>query len=369
MSSITEIPKRLRYEEIAGDLQEQITKGLLQPEDRLPPVRTLMREYSTTQAIVERALGLLEKEALIVRSSRSGVYVARPDQKPATGIIGFYGVSFTQTNFSAYWTHLLEGVEAALRERELQLLLLNSLAPAGWSSVDGILINSAVKKIPASLLPAHIPVVSFFVPPTLRGNSRQKTQAAQNVSLIAPDDYSGARQATMHLLRSGHRRIAWLNNSNNDRFSSARRLAGYRDALQEHGVKWDPNWVRALPSPSPQLYFMNAARDTMRQWIAEDWSALGCTALLAQNDDTAWGAAEAFREAGIAVPDDVSVVGYDGTEVADCCNPRLTTIEVPLQELGRRGVEILWQRLQGRLVEKEVLMPVKLRMGESTRRL
>src|SRR5687767_3704364 len=100
-------PSSLRYAEIAQQLRHQIETGVLRPGDRLPSLRTLRRQHGVTQATVERAHSLLDAEGLIVRSHRSGIFVARPNERPATGIIGFCHVSFTQSNFSPYWTHVM----------------------------------------------------------------------------------------------------------------------------------------------------------------------------------------------------------------------------------------------------------------------
>lgn len=363
----TDATRQFRYQEIAEHLKGQIEARILQPGERVPSLRELRRVYGITQGTVEKAHDLLEKEGLIVRSHRNGVFVAEPRQKLRTGLIGFCGVAFTRTDFSAYWARVMEGAENAARECDAQIVLLSNDSPSGWDKVDGLLLNSLNASVPAQYVPAGLPIVSlFYAPPKINGTSAERNRVEKNSSVILIDDYGGAHAATEHLVKLGHRRIAYLTNRLNSESLYAARIAGYHDALTAAGIAPDPQWLRALPSPSPSVHFMGAGRLAMQQWLREDWKSLGCTALLAHNDDTAWGVVEAFREAGISVPGEVSVVGYDGTEVAECCTPELTTVEVPLTQMGRAAVELLWQQINGKVRKSEIVLPTQLRVRASS---
>lgn len=368
MPSKTEVQTSLRYEEIAGDLQQQIVSGEFQPRDRLPSVRMLRREYGVTQATVERALAILEKERLITRSARSGVFVAPPESKARTGLLGFCGVSFTKSEFSPYWTHLIEGVESAAREHESQIVLLSESSAAGWDKVDGILANALGIRIPADFVSDSLPILSFFAPMRFLGPSRQCKELSEKTSAIVIDETAAMRDATEHLISLGHRRIAYLNNSVADEILYPMRLAGYESALRAAGITPSPQWLRGVEDPSPRLFFMNWARDNMRKWLREDWHSLGCTAILGHNDDAAWGIVEALREYGIDVPGEVSVMGYDGTEVAQCSDPELTTVDVPLQEMGRQGVALLERMVKGNAQAQQIVLQTRLHIGASTAR-
>ena len=123
-----------------------------------------------------------------------------------------------------------------------------------------------------------------------------------------------------------------------------RRQAAYEAGLRNAGIDLDPRWMRELEwqrSYEVDSFFRSSGRETMRLWFQQDWRELGCTAILAQNDETAIGMIEAFREAGVEVPSQVSVVGFDGTEVSTFVRPRLTTIEVPLKQIGITAVRKL----------------------------
>jgi DNA-binding LacI/PurR family transcriptional regulator len=362
-----EKPAQLRYEEVAQQLRHQIHAKILLPGDRLPSLRMLRQKHGVTQATIDRAYSVLENEGLILRSQRSGIFVAQPHERPANGILGFCSISFFKINFTPYWTALIGGVEAAAHEAGTPVLLLNSDAAPGWEKVDGVLFNRFGAPLSAERIPHRMPVVALFALPAYTGTPKERERAMSQTTLVAVDDYGGMRSATEHLLSLGHRRIAFLNNSFSDTVAYPQRLAGYQDALKEAGVKPQKNWLRRLAPPTPELYFLNAGRDAMREWLHAGWRDLGCTALMAQNDDTACGAVQALREAGYQVPDDISVVGFDGAQSAEICEPLLTTVELPLERLGRAAVEILLRRIAGDEEQTEpIILPAQLRVGSST---
>lgn len=365
--STTKPPSKIfQYVQVADQLRRQIEKGILKPGDRLPSMREMRQHYGVNFTTTEKAHALLEEEKLIVRSNRSGVYVADPSRKQATGFIGFCGVSFTQTDFSAYWTRVIEGVETTAQSFDAEMVLLKDDSAFGWDKVDGVLANGLYVNIPALLLPPALPLVSLFIPPKIAGTAAERMRVAANTTTLAFDDYAGMRSATEYLLSLGHRRIAYLHNDNDKTDFYAPRLQGYADALHDAGITVNPHWLRILPLPTSRIHYMHAGREGMRLWLREDWQELGCTALLAHNDDAAWGAVDVLREAGIDVPGQVSVIGFDGTETAECCSPELTTVEVPLRLMGQTAVELLQRKIKGETCEAHVVLPTELRVRAST---
>jgi DNA-binding LacI/PurR family transcriptional regulator len=182
---------------------------------------------------------------------------------------------------------------------------------------------------------------------------------------VSADDYAGAKEATEYLLQNGHERIAYLHGR--DHTVVPQRIKGYHDALKKAGLKPQRKWLRRLPGKIDYgAQFIEAGHDAMQTWLREDWSALGCTALMAHNDEIAIGAMAALREASIVVPEEVSVIGFDGLQISDYVEPRLTTVEVPLQQIGVRAVEMLRAQIEADAAggEAEVL-PMQLRARES----
>jgi LacI family transcriptional regulator, galactose operon repressor len=148
---------------------------------------------------------------------------------------------------------------------------------------------------------------------------------------VIPSEIAGGQGATRHLIESGHRRIAtilgeiWMD-------AASSRLEGYRRALATADIPFDPELV-----------------------VQGDWSTTGGyestrrllglkdppTAIFCQNDRTAVGCYDAIREAGLSIPRDISVVGYDDEEISRHLRPRLTTCILPHRAMGRWAIEHL----------------------------
>ena len=104
----------------------------------------------------------------------------------------------------------------------------------------------------------------------------------------------------------------------------------------------------------------------MQSWLENDWHELGCTAIVVQNDIAAIGVMQTLQQHAIRVPQDVSVVGFDGTEICDLVVPRLTAVELPLAEVGAKGIEVLARQIAGEEMGEQVIaLPMKWREGDS----
>ncbi|CAL9645252.1 Ribose operon repressor [Streptomyces sp. enrichment culture] len=144
------------------------------------------------------------------------------------------------------------------------------------------------------------------------------------------DNEGGAFALTDHLLTQGHERILYLGGPPG--LSTTRdRLAGHRRALELRGIEPDPQLEQ------PGAFSRTFGSRRMAELLAQK---VRFTAVFAANDIVAAGAAQALEEAGLRVPQDISLVGYDDVPVAQEMRPRLTTVHVPLEELGRQAVRI-----------------------------
>jgi len=168
-----------------------------------------------------------------------------------------------------------------------------------------------------------------------------------------PDNRTGARLATDHLVALGHVRVAMISGPATLRTSREREL-GYADAM--HTAGFTPNIVAAD--------FTTAGGAQAMACLLSDRSV---TAVFVATDRMALGALAELRRQGIRVPDDVSVVGFDDIPGLEFIHPNLTTVRVPMQDLGAAGVARLLQELDGPPSGTRVrLHPVELVMREST---
>ncbi|MCG0277173.1 MAG: LacI family transcriptional regulator [Thermanaeromonas sp.] len=169
------------------------------------------------------------------------------------------------------------------------------------------------------------------------------------------DNADAARRAVIHLLERGHRDIACIAGPSSST-TSRDRLAGYRQALEEKGLKYEPSRIVHADFTPHGGY--EAVRKLLEH---KPWP----TALLAHNDLMAVGAIKALADEGLSVPRDMAVVGFDDIPLASYVLPRLTTVRVPVYELGATAMRLLRDLLGGRTVPQVTLLPVELIIRES----
>jgi len=148
---------------------------------------------------------------------------------------------------------------------------------------------------------------------------------------VLPGDVLGGRTATEHLLRQGCKRVGFINGQQG--VDAARdRLKGYKQALASNDVPFDPALVR------PGNWEPSAGYEMTLELMALDNPPDG---IFCGNDMMALGCYDALRQLGRRVPDDVAVIGFDDRDIAQYMHPPLSTLVLPLYEMGRTAVELL----------------------------
>lgn len=178
-----------------------------------------------------------------------------------------------------------------------------------------------------------------------------------DVPSVDVDNQAGARVAVEHLIALGHRRIGCVTNAPLACTAAAECLEGYRAALRDAGIELDPALV------------VEAAFDARSGHVAMSGLLArgGLDAVFVASDVVALGAVAAIREAGLVVPDDVAVVGFDDIPLAAYFDPPLTTVHLPAHDLGTTVGTTLLDRIAGRPVPDRTLLPTELVVRSSSR--
>lgn len=256
-----------------------------------------------------------------------------------------------------FFPELVKGVQTVADERGHLLLLchnaddedkaLRDLAMLRRKQVDGVILVAGT--LPGERFAeaaAGLPVVVM-----------DRAVGVPESTLVAVDHRAGARRATEYLLSLGHRVIAHVTGPAHVSVSAQRR-AGWEEALLAAGVEPDERLVVAGD-------FQEDGGFAAGQALARQRGRF--TAVFTANDLTAIGLLASFREQGIRVPQDVSVVGFDGIHLAAYTSPTLTTVAQPIFELGRRAAELLLDRLAGLAPPSEVVtLDTELVVRDST---
>lgn len=182
----------------------------------------------------------------------------------------------------------------------------------------------------------------------------------ENLSSVATDDISAAKKAMDYLFSKGHSNIAVLGGDLQISYTSVQRFMGYELSYKSHGKDFDFTYFEKA------RYSLEESYSGMSRLLDKD---LPMTAVVAMSDVMAIGAIRAIRDHGLSVPDDISIVGFDGTALAEYYNPRLITIRQDHVKMADRSVEILLGMINLRRTASHELIPFSITNGESVKDL
>ena len=234
-----------------------------------------------------------------------------------------------------YCSSIVSGIETRLRESNFFFLtVVHRHDPKLLQSYSQLLASRGVE----GLITIDTSIAEEPTLPTVAVAGHQKME---NVTNIILDHRRAAELALGHLKELGHERIAFLRGQPKSS-DTASRWEAIQEVVREYGIQIFPELVLQLEEMdiTPEVGYPYG-----KALIARN---VPFTALFAYNDNSAIGAMRAFQEAGLRVPDDISVVGFDDISTASFSIPPLTTVRQPLLRMGRIAAETLLDRIENR---------------------
>ncbi|NVD71253.1 LacI family transcriptional regulator [Duganella sp. BJB488] len=300
-------------------------------------IKDVAQEAGVSVASVSRALN---GHASITDDTRKHILavVKRMRYMPHVGARSLT-TSFTNTIgvllpdlYGEFFSEMIRGIDGAARRRGLHLMVSSLHGDADEAAlairamrgrVDGLLVMSP--HVDAAFLSDNLPE---DLPIVLMNTAAGGTQYPS----ISVDNYSGAHAMVAHLIAGGYRRIAFLAGPSGN-FEAQERLRGYRAALSE-----------LAPGAAEHVYegdFSEQSGQAVGQALLEMDAGRRPDALFAANDMMAIGALLTLKQGGLRLPQDMALAGFDDIPIARYVSPALTTVRVPIADLGVRALESL----------------------------
>ncbi len=326
-----------RHYQVSEQIKEAISLSPHEKGDRIPTERELSEFFGVSRVTVRRALDSLVREGTLEKEWSKGIFIKKPvipirKGTKKIGITMWQGESITYHPATMEVMRGIGEVFNKIKDFVLEIIFItpemitNSCYPKTIENgtLDGLIFY--VQEIP---LP-HAEKLKGSIPNTIFAN--------RDSGCCVLIDYSAASwKVTEHLIALGHRKIALLNGPK-DFDVSARTLSGYRRALEEHGIPFNPGLVR-----NGYYDYKNGLDMTTELFSCAEHP----TAIIAGDDIIALGVMDALKKLGMRCPEDVSLASFNDFPFARSTNPPLSSVKIPCYEMGRELALFITELVEG----------------------
>lgn len=356
-----------KYETLYHYLKNEILNGHFQYEDRIPPENDLAAKFSLSRFTVRRAIDILTNEGFLEKRHGSGTYVkATNPNRNRTGVIGIVTTYLDDYIFPS----IIRGIETVLTQHGFSLNLgitenktakeRACLRAMLAQNVDGLIIEGTK----SALINPNIALLETFrvrgIPVVfINGN-----YSDYDSSYVLMDDELSGQVIVHHLIDNGHVRIGGIFKS--DDIQGYRRYRGMEKAMRSSGLSVDDNLLLWYTTENLEQIFRTEYDHLFLRRFKD------CTALICYNDQIAVRVIRTFERNGVRVPDDISIVGFDNSELCEVSPVKLTSVTHARSAMGEAAANMLLELLAQNnpaAATKKICLPSVLVSRNSVRNL
>ena len=338
------------YDDLKRLIKRQIQSKLLKPNDCVLTELELCNKYKLSRVSVRSALQELVDEGLLCRLRGKGTFVAEPKYVAQTQMLGVLVPNIAWHFFN----EVVRGIEDVARDHGYAIALGNTDEDA-TKEAEYIhdFTRTETKKVKGMILTP--PNDSHVSPEAYRQLTEDKipfvlidklpdTLGDMGLDYVIPDNVEASRLAVSHLLDLGYRRIGYFGfRRRRESYTNAKRLEGYRNALDRGGVAFDDELVKDAGT-----YNEDSARDDHVAHALKDLLSKGISALFVVSDLDAKVVLEELQKMNVVVGRDIAVASCDNIDISEYLTPSLTTIHLPTCRMGAIAAEMLIRKIEGK---------------------
>ena len=350
-----------KYHQLKEHLRKQIRSGEIVPGDQLPSETELVGRFRLSRHTVRKAFAELEHEGWIFREQGRGTFCSFRERENTKSI------AVITTYISNYiFPYIMRGIERTLSSAGYILILANT-----WNDIR--------KETQCFENILNQDIAGLIIEPTKsaeREHNREYFSELEKRNIpclflhaaypdidsahVVMDDEAGGFMAAKHAVEMGHRHIAGI--FKKDDLQGVRRQEGYRRALKESGCPISEDFIGNFTTERLFSFPYQFTRYLLQREHPP-------TAIVCYNDEVALKAMEAIRDAGLEVPRDISVIGYDNSHLAQTCSPKLTSINHPKEEMGSRAAELMLDMVLGKADKPRFMYAPEIAIRSSCRQM
>jgi len=357
-----------KYQIIIDDIKSNILSGTYKVGEQIPTESALQDIYQVSRQTVRKAILELSNEGFLRSEKGSGTYVSNLYRTRSNGKTANKTIGVITTYISDYiFPSIIRGIEGRLNEDSYSLLLAstnNDVAQERKAlemmlsyGVDGLIIEPTRSNVYNPNIAYYLSFKEQDVPFVMINAYYEELE----VPFFCLDDVQSSYLATRELIGKGHTQIGII--AKMDDLQGKYRMKGFIKALGEAKLRFQPEHVLSFDTASkPDL------SSELEKFLQDHID--GLTALVCYNDEVGLEVVHACRRLGIAIPDELSIIGQDNSYIAKNANIQLTTLTHPQEQMGRDAADWVIKSLQGKkdLPASNYYQP-ELIVGETVRAL
>ncbi|GAB6100393.1 arabinose utilization transcriptional regulator AraR [Halanaerocella petrolearia] len=338
-----------KYVMIKNKIKNLVNEGQIKPGDKLPTESELTEKYNVSRHTVRKALNILNQEGLLHKKQGVGTFL-KGNPKEKTGNIGFISISLHDYIFS----DILNGVDNIFHQEGYQILLGNSkdsqirekeiLEKFLEKNIDGLIIEPAKSADDYQNIALLERFVDNYIPVVILDSKFENDK----FNYITIDDKKGGYLATEFLLEQGHDNIAIIYKGLHK--PSINRFKGYKKALEERDIAVYNDYVKKYYTSEfgKTEKFENEIFDLTKELVdcQEPPTAIFCF-----NDQIAILVKEVLNDLGFEVPQDISIIGFDNSDLVKLNNISITSVDHPKEKAGMKAAKIILENIEEEIAQ------------------